>query len=228
MDGPVVATDDKGLPRIPRFDGKLNAGQVEALWRDFFNDPVQFFDYREMKQHAEVPPKYPDFKKIATGEPLWVESRGTPPWVHECLQKYDDAFAAALAGMPLEGQGGQEGAAGAGVEEQFQEEFGGGAMDAPLARMPLEGQGGEEGATGGEQLQEEFGEGQWTPVGSNQEELRVYAFLWVQSRELPPLGWMIPCRKYDDAFAAALEGMPLEGQGGAEEGAAGGEQFGEN
>ncbi|CAI7781207.1 unnamed protein product, partial [Closterium sp. NIES-54] len=49
MDGPVVATDDKGLPRIPRFDGKLNAGQVEALWRDFFDDPVQFFDYREMK-----------------------------------------------------------------------------------------------------------------------------------------------------------------------------------
>ncbi|CAI5984823.1 unnamed protein product [Closterium sp. NIES-65] len=183
MDGPVVATDDKGLPRIPRFVGRLTgtlgkkeagcgvewwaggeerrggnlptrcplcapslapaspprlclpslalaAGQVEALWRDFFNDPVQFFDYREMKQHAEVPPKYPDFKKIATGEPLWVESRGTPPWVHDSLQKYDDAFAAALAGMPLEGQGGEEGAAGAGVEEQFQEEFGGGAMDA--------------------------------------------------------------------------------------------------
>ncbi|CAI5484897.1 unnamed protein product [Closterium sp. Yama58-4] len=128
MDAPVVVTDEKGLPRIPRFDGKLNAGQVEALWREFFQDPVQFFDYREMKQHNEVPSKYPDFKKLATGQPLWVESRGTPPWVHDSLQRYDDAFALALAGMPLEGQ--EEGAAGAGGGEQFQEEFGGGAMDA--------------------------------------------------------------------------------------------------
>ncbi|CAI5471774.1 unnamed protein product [Closterium sp. Yama58-4] len=131
MDAPVVATDANGLPRLPRFDGKLNAGQVEALWRDFFNDPVQFFDYREMKQHGEVPPKYPDFKKIATGQPLWVESRGTPPWVHDSLQKYDDAFAAALAGMPLEGQGSEEGAAGGEqFGEHYKEEFGGGAMDA--------------------------------------------------------------------------------------------------
>ncbi|CAI7781209.1 unnamed protein product, partial [Closterium sp. NIES-54] len=83
------------------------------------------------QQHGEVPPKYPDFKKSATGEPLWVESRGTPPWVHDSLQKYDDAFAAALAGMPLEGQGSEEGAAGGEqFGEQYREGFGGGAMDA--------------------------------------------------------------------------------------------------
>ena len=34
-------------------------------------------------------PRSPDFKFKETGEPLWIESYNTPPWVQEDLAAYD-------------------------------------------------------------------------------------------------------------------------------------------
>ncbi|GJP53494.1 hypothetical protein CLOM_g12657 [Closterium sp. NIES-68] len=113
----------RDLPRVPRFDGKLNTEQVHALWDQFFKDPVQFFDYREFKRQGVISPKAPDFKKAATGEPLWVDARDPPYWLHASLELYDRELASAMAGLPVGGEGGEAG-------EEGGEQYGGGAMDA--------------------------------------------------------------------------------------------------
>jgi hypothetical protein len=49
----------------------------DTLWREFFSDPSQWWDYRPEK----VNPTYPDFKHKNAGHALWLVDNRNPPWM---------------------------------------------------------------------------------------------------------------------------------------------------
>ncbi|MCO5551378.1 hypothetical protein L7F22_004880, partial [Adiantum nelumboides] len=57
----------------------------ESSWKDFFRDPSMWWDNRSSKRS----PTQPDFKHRLTKEPLWIDSRDNPPWVHDELVKHE-------------------------------------------------------------------------------------------------------------------------------------------
>ncbi|KAI3966923.1 hypothetical protein MKX01_017574 [Papaver californicum] len=50
-----------------------------TLWRDLFDNPNQWADYRKDKLNGLVKPKHPDFKHKDSGQSLWITS--APKWV---------------------------------------------------------------------------------------------------------------------------------------------------
>ncbi|CAM6085395.1 unnamed protein product [Calypogeia fissa] len=62
------------------------AGQkrfVENLWREFFSEPLQWWDHRSEKTNT----RYPDFKHKKTGAALWLTHILNPSWVEAKLSK---------------------------------------------------------------------------------------------------------------------------------------------
>jgi single-strand DNA-binding protein len=58
------------------------------LWMDVFSSPENWIDYRERKATGQISnPRYPDFKSKAGDDALWIDSRTTPSWVVEELDK---------------------------------------------------------------------------------------------------------------------------------------------
>ncbi|KAI3865499.1 hypothetical protein MKW92_009388 [Papaver armeniacum] len=56
----------------------------DTLWRDLFDNPGQWDDYRKDKLNGLVKPKHPDFKHRDSGQPLWINS--APKWAISELQ----------------------------------------------------------------------------------------------------------------------------------------------
>lgn len=56
--------------------------EVEALWKEYFRDPSQWWDNRNIK----LSPSCPDFKHKATRKALWF-GLSSPPWVLEELRR---------------------------------------------------------------------------------------------------------------------------------------------
>lgn len=61
---------------------------TEKLWQAFFLNPTEWWDNRKDKRN----PKAPDFKHKTTGEVLWIDSYGNPPWVKSQLDKLDETM----------------------------------------------------------------------------------------------------------------------------------------
>ncbi|KAI5065602.1 hypothetical protein GOP47_0020297 [Adiantum capillus-veneris] len=57
--------------------------EVGLLWKEYFRDPTQWWDNRTSK----TSPSFPDFKHKVTRDPLWIDGRCTPSWVHEELKR---------------------------------------------------------------------------------------------------------------------------------------------
>ncbi|KAI5081375.1 hypothetical protein GOP47_0004558 [Adiantum capillus-veneris] len=55
----------------------------DFLWRQYFKDPLQWWDNRRTKKG----PQSPDFSNKFTKEPLWIDARDNPAWVGEELRK---------------------------------------------------------------------------------------------------------------------------------------------
>lgn len=74
--------------------GAATMSDDEALWREYFADPSQWYDNRTSKQN----PKQPDFKhKTKKGSNgynlgLWVSGKGTPAWVAQGLNQSAQPF----------------------------------------------------------------------------------------------------------------------------------------
>ncbi|KAI3925409.1 hypothetical protein MKW98_015757 [Papaver atlanticum] len=69
--------------------GEQTSGQPvntlkDTLWRDLFDNPSQWADYRKDKLNRLVKPKHPDFKHKDSGQPLWINS--APNWAISELQ----------------------------------------------------------------------------------------------------------------------------------------------
>ncbi|KAG0607081.1 hypothetical protein M758_8G001900 [Ceratodon purpureus] len=58
------------------------AQTIEQVWKEYFADPLQWWDNRVDKMH----PKSPDFKHKVTKKALWVDGWSTPPWVKVALK----------------------------------------------------------------------------------------------------------------------------------------------
>ncbi|XP_026453740.1 protein OSB3, chloroplastic/mitochondrial-like isoform X1 [Papaver somniferum] len=56
----------------------------DTLWRDLFDNPSQWADYRKDKLNGLLKPKHPDFKHKDSGQPLWINS--APKWAISELQ----------------------------------------------------------------------------------------------------------------------------------------------
>ncbi|XP_026445138.1 protein OSB3, chloroplastic/mitochondrial-like isoform X2 [Papaver somniferum] len=56
----------------------------DTFWRDLFDNPSQWADYRKDKLNGLVKPKHPDFKHKDSGQPLWINS--APKWAISELQ----------------------------------------------------------------------------------------------------------------------------------------------
>ncbi|KAH8934858.1 hypothetical protein BDL97_17G001400 [Sphagnum fallax] len=65
------------LPRVPVPTTRVPGSQREKLWREFFSNPLEWWDGRHEKTNA----KYPDFKHKKTHEALWLDDPWIPPWV---------------------------------------------------------------------------------------------------------------------------------------------------
>ncbi|KAJ7555628.1 hypothetical protein O6H91_05G047200 [Diphasiastrum complanatum] len=58
------------------------AWRKNQLWKEFFSDPLQWWDNRSNKRN----PRSPDFKHRTSAEKaLWIDTRFNPPWVHARL-----------------------------------------------------------------------------------------------------------------------------------------------
>jgi single-strand DNA-binding protein len=72
-----------------------SAGQLattEEMWMSYFEDPSGWYDNRPRKVAGEINPKSPDFKRREGGREspaLWIDSRTTPGWVKQELQRQD-------------------------------------------------------------------------------------------------------------------------------------------
>ena len=69
-----------------------SAGNVttEEVWMNYFEDPSGWYDNRPAKVAGTINAKSPDFKKKEGGREapaLWIDSRTTPAWVQEELQR---------------------------------------------------------------------------------------------------------------------------------------------
>ncbi|GAB2246864.1 hypothetical protein Droror1_Dr00006746 [Drosera rotundifolia] len=53
-------------------------------WEELLNNPKDWFDYRNDKLAGAVNPKYPDFKKVEGGQPLWLST--LPKWLAPKLE----------------------------------------------------------------------------------------------------------------------------------------------
>lgn len=56
---------------------------IEEQWKDVFDNPSHWWDNRSNK----INPKSPDYRHKFSGNPLWINSRFTPPWVQERLEE---------------------------------------------------------------------------------------------------------------------------------------------
>ncbi|KAI5084889.1 hypothetical protein GOP47_0001058 [Adiantum capillus-veneris] len=54
---------------------------LDWSWKEFFRDPSNWWDNRSSKRS----PRQPDFKHKLTKQPLWLDSRDNPSWVHDEL-----------------------------------------------------------------------------------------------------------------------------------------------
>lgn len=64
----------------------------EEMWMSFFENTSGWYDNRQKKINGEINPKSPDFKRIEGGRDapaLWIESKTTPAWVRNELEKMD-------------------------------------------------------------------------------------------------------------------------------------------
>ncbi|MCO5591288.1 hypothetical protein L7F22_045269 [Adiantum nelumboides] len=72
-------------------DGVTAAGSkrttIKRLWKSFFADRSQWWDYRLFKRN----PKAPDFQHKATKDKLWLDGTRNPNWVRFILAKQDKA-----------------------------------------------------------------------------------------------------------------------------------------
>ncbi|KAI5056711.1 hypothetical protein GOP47_0028529 [Adiantum capillus-veneris] len=58
---------------------------IKRLWKSYFADPSQWWDYRLFKRN----PKAPDFQHKATKDKLWLDGTRNPSWVLPLLAKKD-------------------------------------------------------------------------------------------------------------------------------------------
>jgi single-strand DNA-binding protein len=76
-----------------------SAGQLattEEMWMGYFEDPSGWYDNRPRKAAGEINPKSPDFKRRDGGREspaLWIDSRTTPAWVKQELQRQEQGGA---------------------------------------------------------------------------------------------------------------------------------------
>ena len=65
---------------------------TEELWMGYFEDPSGWYDNRPRKLAGEINPKSPDFKRkdgARDAPALWIDSRTTPGWVKQELQRQE-------------------------------------------------------------------------------------------------------------------------------------------
>jgi len=63
-------------------------------WRQLFNQPSNWVDFRSLKQSSQLDLAHPDFVQEADGTELWINDECKPEWVTRDLEKAD------LADMP--------------------------------------------------------------------------------------------------------------------------------
>lgn len=93
--GSSVPSESRGGERRYQSQGGGGGGggggaskNYSELWMDVFSSPDNWIDYRERKATGQISnPRYPDFKSKAGEDALWIDSRTTPSWVVEELDK---------------------------------------------------------------------------------------------------------------------------------------------
>ena len=76
--------EGKGLPEKEsvRSSGSLEVDEDEQLWREYFADPILWWDNRLKKRN----PRAPDFKHRVTRKALWIDGWYTPRWARDSFQ----------------------------------------------------------------------------------------------------------------------------------------------
>lgn len=74
--GSYQASNDENIDVGTQHERKT---YFEDLWKDYFENPSNFWDNRASKLNL----KAPDFKHKSTGAGLWVDNKSTPLWVHK-------------------------------------------------------------------------------------------------------------------------------------------------
>jgi len=74
---------------------KIVMATIEKLWRELFEAPSLWTDYRSEKAAGRSIEKHPDFKLLGRrGAALWLEDKNRPDWVLEKLRILEESGAA--------------------------------------------------------------------------------------------------------------------------------------
>eukprot|EP00438_Fugacium_kawagutii_P001479 Skav202525 [mRNA] locus=scaffold2011:54185:55199:- [translate_table: standard] len=81
---------DFASPRQGRskFQGDSSSSK-EDLWQEVMSSPAAWQDFRSNKPS----PRFPDFKRVADGKALWIDSSGSPEWVKKKMIDFEGDFA---------------------------------------------------------------------------------------------------------------------------------------
>lgn len=71
------------LQQHSALQGQMEVVSPDAKWQAFFASHQDWWDNRMNKRN----PRGPDFKHKSTGAALWINSRDTPAWVLEDINK---------------------------------------------------------------------------------------------------------------------------------------------